>query len=73
MADQFREDRLKKLERLIELGTQPYGQRTQGIQSTTEVHQQIEALDLGVGETSEASTVSEGIHIPDNAAFIEAR
>ena len=32
MADQFREDRLKKLERLIELGTQPYGQRTQDIQ-----------------------------------------
>ena len=57
MADQFREDRIKKLERLIELGTQPYGQRTQGIKSTTEIHQQIKALDLGAGETSEASTV----------------
>ncbi len=57
MADQFREDRLKKLERLIELGTQPYGQRTQDIRSTTEIHQQIDALDLGAGETSEASTV----------------
>ncbi len=55
MADQFREDRLSKLRKLIELGINPYGERTQGIQSTSDIHQQLGKLNLEAGEISEES------------------
>ena len=55
MSDQFREDRLNKLRKLQELGVNPYGERTQGIRSTTDIHQQLEKLNLQAGEISEAA------------------
>ncbi len=54
-ADQFRTDRLNKLNKLVELGVQPYGERTQGIISTREIHQQIDALGLTAGEISDSA------------------
>ena len=55
MSDQFREDRLNKLRKLQDLGVNAYGERTQGIQSTTDIHQQLEKLDLEAGEISETA------------------
>ncbi len=49
MSDPFRAERVAKLDKLRELGVSPYGQRTQKIQSTAAIHQQIEALALAPG------------------------
>lgn len=50
MAEQFRADRIEKLKKLTELGAQPYGQRTQGIESSTQIHERIDSLNLKPGE-----------------------
>ena len=55
MAEQFRADRIEKLKKLTELGAQPYGQRTQGIESSTQIHQHIDSLSLQAGEIADSA------------------
>lgn len=52
MTDQYRQDRLNKLARLVEAGVDPYGQRTQDVQSTTAIHEHIAGLQLAAGDVA---------------------
>lgn len=58
MSQELREDRLTKLQRLRDLGVDPYGQRTQGVQSTFAAHRRIAELGLQAGQNSESATAT---------------
>ncbi len=57
MADQYYEDRQKKLEALRELGLDPYGSRFDGVTRNTAIRQQAEKLGLDAGQTDESTRV----------------
>ena len=56
MSDQYREDRKKKLDDLVELGIDPYGSRFPDVDSNAEIRARAEAAGLEAGQTDESST-----------------
>lgn len=55
MADQYYEDRKRKLDRLIGLGVDPYGARFDGVVTNEGVRGRVEGLSVGPGESNEAA------------------
>lgn len=56
MADQYQEDRRKKLEALAELGIDPYGGRFPDVHSNAALHARADAAGLEAGQTDDSST-----------------
>ncbi|MCG3137911.1 MAG: Lysine--tRNA ligase [Phycisphaerae bacterium] len=50
MTDQYKNDRLAKLQALQQIGLDPYGQRTQQLEYTTVLHNRLSELGLQPGE-----------------------
>jgi lysyl-tRNA synthetase class 2 len=57
MSDSLKQDRLAKLDQLRQLQVDPYGQRVQGIQSTSDVHAEVKKRQLAPGESAEDASV----------------
>ncbi|HKQ46462.1 MAG TPA: lysine--tRNA ligase [Phycisphaerae bacterium] len=55
MADQYYEERKRKLDRLIGLGVDPYGARFDGVGGNEEVRRRVEGLSVGPGESDETA------------------
>ncbi len=55
MADQYYEDRLKKLQEVSELGLNPYGERFDGVVPNAEIRVKAESLGIEAGQTCDSA------------------
>ncbi len=77
MSDTYKQDRTQKMDRVRELGLDPYGGRRQGIESSVEVLARIEGLGIEPGETSEVMGCVAGrivhMRVMGKLAFLKIR